>query len=107
MFDVPIPTASPSALLRIILPPQFPEQAPGKRCELTIIITPHTAHSSAIPSSALKLHGVAVRHPWVDGSGVIAGHPRLNPWDIQNSLCKSGTCSLNHLTIPGILQAFP
>lgn len=36
--------------------------------------------------SAFKLYGVAVRHPWVDVAGVVANHPRLHPWDPNNSI---------------------
>jgi hypothetical protein len=39
----------------------------------------------------LKLYGVAVRHPWIDMAGVVSQHPKLNPWDQNNSVGKGGT----------------
>ncbi len=38
------------------------------------------------PTTALRLLGIVIRHQWVDPGGLVAYHPRLNPWHAQNSL---------------------
>jgi ubiquitin-protein ligase len=65
MFDIPMPSASATAVLRVQLPPLFPDHPP-----------------------ALRLMGLNIRHQWVDPGGLVAYHPRLNPWHPQNSLAE-------------------
>jgi hypothetical protein len=55
---------------------------------LDVRIRGHSAQnpSELCPLAAYKLYGVAVRHPWVDVAGTVANHPRLHPWDPNNSV---------------------
>lgn len=51
-----------------------------------------SAHSSGLVAlspphmTALRLLGIVIRHQWVDPGGLVAYHPRLNPWHSNNSL---------------------
>ena len=43
---------------------------------------------SPFPSTVIKLYGLSVRHPWLDVAGVVSNHPRLRPWEMNNSVGK-------------------
>lgn len=102
ILDVPIPSASSTAVLRVQLLPQFPDHAPGEQAAgagiidgLGVIRTAFDPSRSTgqtnLPrfphyATALRLLGIVIRHQWVDPGGLVAYHPRLNPWHSQNSL---------------------
>ncbi|GAB5033261.1 modifier of partial [Nannochloropsis oceanica] len=75
VFDLPLPSASATAVLRVSLPSSFPDHPPS-----------------------LRLLGLSVRHPWVDGQGVVSCHPKLNPWHASNSLAEVCVSVMQEIT---------
>ncbi|EKU22409.1 hypothetical protein NGA_0436300, partial [Nannochloropsis gaditana CCMP526] len=75
LFDLPIPSASATAVLRVSLPHNFPDEPPS-----------------------LRLLGLGVRHAWIDATGAVVRHPKLSPWQSTHSLAEVCTSVMQEIT---------